>query len=159
MSSRPTVVSVRDPHLKRGFWRSLEDFAFSSRTDHAAHIITGQYVRLVDEWVTKIGLPSEDYGTRSLRRTKASIVYKATGNLRAVQILLGHKKIESTVRYLEVDVEDALTASVVTTQRMQSPLAVSASMSLCAPLLSIRRSAANWRGENGYEPWGSRVPR
>jgi integrase len=88
---------------------SLEDFAFPSRTDHAAHISTRQYARLVDEWVTGIGLPGEDDGTHSLRRTKASIIYKATGNLRAVQILLGHTKIESTVRYLGVDVEDALT--------------------------------------------------
>ncbi|MCK0533263.1 MULTISPECIES: tyrosine-type recombinase/integrase [Sphingomonadales] len=88
---------------------SLEDYAFPSRTDHAAHISTRQYARLVDEWVKGIGLPSEDYGTHSLRRTKASIIYKATGNLRAVQILLGHTKIESTVRYLGVDVEDALT--------------------------------------------------
>lgn len=88
---------------------SLEDFTFPSRTDHAAHISTRQYARLVDEWVTGIGLPGEDYGTHSLRRTKASIIYKATGNLRAVQILLGHTKIESTVRYLGVDVEDALT--------------------------------------------------
>ncbi|RJG51749.1 integrase [Sphingobium terrigena] len=88
---------------------SLEDYAFPSRTDHAAHISTRQYARLVDEWVMGIGLPSEDYGTHSLRRTKASIIYKATGNLRAVQILLGHTKIESTVRYLGVDVEDALT--------------------------------------------------
>ena len=68
-----------------------------------------QYARLVDEWVTAVGLRSEDYGTHSLRRTKASIIYKATGNLRAVQILLGHTKIENTVRYLGVDVEDALT--------------------------------------------------
>lgn len=88
---------------------SLEDFAFPSRTDHADHMSTRQYARLVDEWVTGIGLPSEDYGTHSMRRTKASIIYKATGNLRAVQILLGHTKIESTVRYLGVDVEDALT--------------------------------------------------
>lgn len=88
---------------------SLEDFALPSRTDRAAHISTRQYARLVDEWVTGIGLPGEDYGTHSLRRTKASIIYKATGNLRAVQILLGHTKIESTVRYLGVDVEAALT--------------------------------------------------
>jgi len=53
-------------------------------------------------------LRRKDFGTHSLRRTKASIIYKATGNLRAVQILLGHTKIESTVRYLGVDVEDAL---------------------------------------------------
>jgi hypothetical protein len=66
----------------------LDDYAFPSRTDHARHISTRQYARLVDEWVTAIGLRREDYGTHSLRRTKASIIYKATGNLRAVQLLL-----------------------------------------------------------------------
>jgi site-specific recombinase XerC len=88
---------------------TLEDYAFPSRIDHADHISTRQYARLVDEWVTGTGLRREEYGTHSLRRTKASIIYKATGNLRAVQILLGHTKIENTVRYLGVDVEDALT--------------------------------------------------
>jgi integrase len=87
---------------------TIDDYAFPSRIDHADHISTRQYARLVDEWVTGIGLRCDDYGTHSLRRTKASIIYKATGNLRAVQILLGHTKIESTVRYLGVDVEDAL---------------------------------------------------
>lgn len=85
---------------------SLDDYVFPSRIDHAVHISTRQYARLVDEWVTGIGLRKEDYGTHSLRRTKASIIYKQTGNLRAVQILLGHTKIESTVRYLGVDIED-----------------------------------------------------
>ncbi len=88
---------------------TLDDFAFPSRINHAAHISTRQYARLVDEWVAGVGLHSEDYGTHSLRRTKASIIYKRTGNLRAVQILLGHTKIESTVRYLGVDIDDALT--------------------------------------------------
>ncbi|WP_043745175.1 tyrosine-type recombinase/integrase [Paramagnetospirillum magneticum] len=87
---------------------ALDDFVFPSRVDHTKHISTRQYARLVDEWVTGIGLRPEDYGTHSLRRTKASIIYKQTGNLRAVQILLGHAKIESTVRYLGVDIEDAL---------------------------------------------------
>lgn len=87
---------------------ALDDFVFPSRLDHADHISTRQYARLVDEWVTGVGLRQEDYGTHSLRRTKASIIYKQTGNLRAVQILLGHTKIESTVRYLGVDIEDAL---------------------------------------------------
>ena len=72
------------------------------------HMSTRQYARLVVEWVTAIGLRREEYGTHSLRRTKASIIYRATGNLRAVQILLGHTKIENTVRYLGVDIEDAL---------------------------------------------------
>lgn len=87
---------------------ALEDHVFPSRTDHSDHLSTRQYARLVDEWVTGIGLRREDYGMHSLRRTKASIIYKQTGNLRAVQILLGHTKIESTVRYLGVDIEDAL---------------------------------------------------
>jgi integrase len=78
------------------------------RTNHARHIGTRQYARLVDEWVTGIGLRPKDYGTHSLRRTKASIIYKSTVNLRAVQLLLGHAKIESMARYLGVDVEDAL---------------------------------------------------
>ena len=78
------------------------------------HLSTRQYARLVDEWVTAIGLPSEEYGTHSLRRTKASLIYKATGNLRAIQILLGHSKIENTLRYLGVDVDDALSLSEAT---------------------------------------------
>ena len=73
---------------------AIEDYAFPSRTNHARQIGTRQYARLVDEWVTAIGLRREDYGTHSLRRTKASIIYKATGNWRAVQLLLGHTKIE-----------------------------------------------------------------
>ncbi|AWN44734.1 tyrosine-type recombinase/integrase [Methylobacterium durans] len=102
----PTRVSICAWLECRG--GTLVDYAFPSRPDHTAHISTRQYARLVDEWVSGIGLPREDYGTHSLRRTKASLIYKRTGNLRAVQILLGHTKIESTVRYLGVDVEDAL---------------------------------------------------
>jgi integrase len=93
----------------------LDDFVFPSRTDCSRHMSTRQYARLVDEWVTAIGrLRREDCGTHSLRRTKASIIYKATGNLRAVQILLGHTNIESTVRYLGVDIEDALALAEAT---------------------------------------------
>lgn len=87
---------------------TVEDYAFPSRVDHSQHLSTRQYGRLVDEWVTAIGLKAGDFGTHSLRRTKAAMIYKQTGNLRAVQILLGHAKIESTVRYLGVDIEDAL---------------------------------------------------
>lgn len=87
---------------------SAEDYVFPSRVDHSRHFSTRQYARLVDEWVVAIGLQPEEYGTHSLRRTKASIIYNATGNLRAIQILLGHTKIENTVRYLGVDIEDAL---------------------------------------------------
>lgn len=93
---------------------SIGDFAFPSRVNAAGHLSTRQYARLVDEWVTAIGLPPEEYGAHSLRRTKASIIYKATGNLRAIQILLGHSKIENTVRYLGVDIDDALSLSEAT---------------------------------------------
>jgi integrase len=88
---------------------TVADYAFPSRVDCAGHLSTRQYARLVDEWVTAIGLRRTEYGTHSLRRTKAAMIYKATGNLRAIQILLGHTKIENTVRYLGVDIEDALT--------------------------------------------------
>lgn len=93
---------------------SVDDFAFPSRVDLDGHLSTRQYVRLVDEWVTAIGLRPEEYGTHSLRRTKAALIYKATGNLRAIQILLGHTKIENTVRYLGVDIDDALTLAETT---------------------------------------------
>lgn len=88
---------------------TLGDYVFPSRVDHADHLSTRQYARLVEEWVSSVGLACEEYGTHSIRRTKASIIYKATGNLRAVQILLGHTKIENTVRCLGVDVANALT--------------------------------------------------
>lgn len=87
---------------------TADDYVFPSRLDHGRPMSTRQYARLVDEWVTAVGLRREDYGTHSMRRTKAAMIYRATGNLRAVQILLGHTKIENTVRYLGVDVEDAL---------------------------------------------------
>ncbi|WP_380872448.1 phage integrase [Sphingomonas sp. DBB INV C78] len=84
------------------------DYLFPSRVDYTGHLSTRQYARLVDEWVVAVGLNGAEYGTHSLRRTKASMIYKATGNLRAVQILLGHSKIENTVKYLGVDIDDAL---------------------------------------------------
>lgn len=77
---------------------TIDDFAFPSRVHHADHLSTRQYARLVDEWVTAVGLRREDYGTHSFRRTKAAMIYKATGELRAIQILLGHTKTENTVR-------------------------------------------------------------
>lgn len=87
---------------------TVADYVFPSRVDHTTHMSTRQYARLVDEWVTAIGLRRAEYGTHSLRRTKAAMIYRATGNIRAIQILLGHTKIENTVRYLGVDIEDAL---------------------------------------------------
>jgi len=90
---------------------TIRDFVFPSRIDYLGHLSTRQYARLVDEWVSTIGLDKREYGTHSMRRTKAALIYKATGNLRAVQILLGHTNIENTVRYLGVDFDDALTLS------------------------------------------------
>lgn len=87
---------------------TVADYIFPSRIDRSNHMSTRQYARLVDEWVTEIGLRKAEYGTHSLRRTKAAMIYRATGNIRAIQILLGHTKIENTVRYLGADLEDAL---------------------------------------------------
>ena len=87
---------------------STSDYLFPTRVDHTGHMSTRQYARLVDEWVSAIGLRKSEYGTHSLRRTKAAMTYRAAGNNRATQILLDHTKIENTVRYLGVDVEDAL---------------------------------------------------
>jgi len=84
------------------------DYLFPSRIATSSHLSTRQYSRLVACWVKSIGLDPLTYGTHSLRRTKASLIYKRTKNLRAVQLLLGHTKLESTVRYLGIEVEDAL---------------------------------------------------
>jgi integrase len=78
---------------------------------HGQSMTTRQYARLLSEWLTGIGLDPHVYGTHSLRRTKATLIYRRTGNLRAVQLLLGHQKIESTVRYLGIDIDDALSIS------------------------------------------------
>lgn len=86
----------------------MEDFIFPSRVNYMGHLSTRQYARLVDEWLSAVGLNVHEYGTHSLRRTKASLIYKATGNLRAIQILLGHANIENTVRYLGVEIDDAI---------------------------------------------------
>jgi len=81
---------------------------FTGRHDPHRGMTTRQYARLVCEWVASIGLDPHIFGTHSLRRTKATLIYRRTGNLRAVQLLIGHRKIESTVRYLGIDVDDAL---------------------------------------------------
>ena len=84
------------------------EFLFTGRRDRGRCITTRQYARLVSNWVATIGLDPHFFGTHSLRRTKATLIYRRTGNLRAVQLLLGHTKIESTVRYLGIEVDDAL---------------------------------------------------
>lgn len=85
-----------------------EDFLFPSRVQCSPHIGTRQYARILRHWVEEVGLDPAAYGTHSMRRSKAAMIYKKTKNLRAIQILLGHSKIESTVRYLGIDVDDAL---------------------------------------------------
>jgi integrase len=86
-------------------------YLFAGRKAEEDHLSTRQYARLVDGWIALAGLDPAIYGTHSLRRTKATLIYRRTGNIRAVQILLGHTKIESTVRYLGVEVDDALALS------------------------------------------------
>lgn len=85
-----------------------EDFLFPSRIHDSPHLSTRQYARIVNAWVEEIGLDSANYGTHTMRRTKVSLIYKRTKNLRAIQLLLGHTKLDSTVRYLGIEVEDAL---------------------------------------------------
>jgi integrase len=83
-------------------------FLFPSRMRWSLHQSTRQYARIVKSWVTSIGLDPKEYGTHSLRRTKATLIYRQSKNLRAVQLLLGHTKLESTIRYLGIEVDDAL---------------------------------------------------
>jgi integrase len=85
-----------------------DSFLFPSRVRSSPHLSTRQYARIVDSWVEEVGHDSAAYGTHSIRRTKPSLIYRRTKNLRAVQLLLGHTKLESTVRYLGIEVEDAL---------------------------------------------------
>ncbi len=84
------------------------EFLFAGRRGPQKSITTRQYARLVSDWIGSVGLDPRLYGTHSLRRTKATLIYRRKGNLRAVQLLLGHTKIESTVGYLGIDVDDAL---------------------------------------------------
>ena len=85
-----------------------DQFLFPSRVSESPHLSTRQYSRIVGAWVRSIELDPEAYGTHSMRRTKPTLIYRRTKNLRAVQLLLGHTKLESTVRYLGIEVDDAL---------------------------------------------------
>ena len=87
---------------------SANDCLFKSRLKKSPHLSTRQYARIVKSWVSQIGLDPSTYGTHSFRCTKATLIYRRTKNLRAVQLLLGHTKLESTVRYLGIEVDDAL---------------------------------------------------
>ena len=97
--------------------QAIDDYLKAARKKPGEFLFTGrrgqcmtprQYARLLSEWLGSIGLDPKLFGTHSLRRTKATLIYRRTGNLRAVQLLLGHTKIESTVRYLGIEVDDAL---------------------------------------------------
>jgi integrase len=88
-----------------------DDFIFPSRLHDSPHLGARQYARILGRWVEELGLDPAEYGTHSMRRTKATLIYRRTKNLRAVQLLLGHAKLESTVRYLGVEVDDALEIS------------------------------------------------
>jgi integrase len=96
-----------DDYLKVTNKRTGE-FLFTGRRGPERTMTTRQYARLVSGWIGSVGLDPRLFGTHSLRRTKATLIYRRTGNLRAVQLLLGHTKIESTVRYLGIEVDDAL---------------------------------------------------
>ncbi|MFY0692730.1 MAG: tyrosine-type recombinase/integrase [Paracoccaceae bacterium] len=118
ITQRKTTRPVRF-EVTRQTRRTIEDWMatprmttcehmFPSRVRSSSHLSTRQYARIVRGWVSSIGLDPGAYGTHSMRRTKAALIYRKTGNLRAVQLLLGHTKMDSTVRYLGVEIEDAL---------------------------------------------------
>ncbi|MCE2991196.1 MAG: tyrosine-type recombinase/integrase [Nitrosomonadaceae bacterium] len=95
------VEWIKIEHLKG------DDYLFPNRVHGLGHLSTRRYARILEGWVTEIGLDPTNYGTHSMRRTKATLIYRRTKNLRAVQLLLGHAKLESTVRYLGIEVDDA----------------------------------------------------
>ena len=113
-TGRPVPFEITEPTRDAiGAWirhagLTAEDPLFPSRVRKSPHLSTRQYARIVDSWVEQLGLDRADYGTHTLRRTKATLIYRRTKNLRAVQLLLGHTKLESTVRYLGIEVNDAL---------------------------------------------------
>ena len=113
-TQRPVQFEITDPTRAavekwiRSTGLKSEDFLFPSRLSDSSHLSTRQYARIVHKWVSEIGLDSANYGTHTMRRTKATLIYRRTKNLRAVQLLLGHTRIESTVRYLGIEVDDAL---------------------------------------------------
>jgi integrase len=113
-TQRPVQFEISEPTREAvGAWIShaglLPDGSlFPSRVHGSTHLSTRQYARIVDSWVRQLGLDTASYGTHTLRRTKATLIYRRTKNLRGVQLLLGHTKLESTVRYLGIEVNDAL---------------------------------------------------
>jgi integrase len=113
-TQRPVQFEITEQtRLALGAWMARmplqpQSYLFPSRLHDSPHLSTRQYARIVDQWISDVGLDVSAYGTHSMRRTKASLIYRRTKNLRAVQLLLGHSKLESTVRYLGIEVDDAL---------------------------------------------------
>ncbi|OYV75754.1 MAG: integrase [Chromatiales bacterium 21-64-14] len=107
--TEPTRTSVA-AWIERGHLKS-EQYLFPSCLPKSPHVSTRQYARIVHQWVATAGLDATFYGTHTMQRTKATLIYKRTKNLRSVQLLLGHTKLESTVRYLGIEVDDALEIS------------------------------------------------
>lgn len=113
-TKRPVQFEISDQaqlairNLITKFKLTPNQFLFPSRLSSSPHLSTRQYAKIVKDWVAAIGLDPYAYGTHSLRRTKATLIYRRTKNLRAVQLLLGHTKLESTVRYLGIELDDAL---------------------------------------------------
>jgi len=113
-TKRPVQFEITEP-TRSSLLKLIDDehlvadqCLFHSRIKNSEHLSTRQYARVVDSWVSSIGLNPSNYGTHTMRRTKATLIYRRTKNLRAVQLLLGHNKLESTVRYLGIEVDDAL---------------------------------------------------
>jgi site-specific recombinase XerC len=116
-TQRPVQFEITD-QTRKAVQRWIEspamfgcDDFWPSRFHGSPHLSTRQYARILRGWVTSIGLEPNAYGTHSMRRTKAAQIHKKTGNLRAVQLLPGHTKMDSTVRYLGIELEDALEIS------------------------------------------------
>jgi len=113
-TQRPVQFEITEPTREAvGAWIAYaglapEEALFPSRLRGSSHLSTRQYARIVGSWVKQLGLDRACYGTHTLRRTKATLIYRRTKNLRAVQALLGHSKLGSTVRYLGIEVDDAL---------------------------------------------------
>ncbi len=113
-TSRPVQFEITEQTRSAAAdWMKLRnlhsaDYLFPSRAHKSLHLGTRQYARIVNGWVKHIGLDPCAYGTHSMRRTKVTLIYRRTKNPRAVQLLLGHSKLESTVRYLGIEVDDAL---------------------------------------------------
>jgi integrase len=113
-TGRPVQFEITEQTRKSvAEWIKLSElksdaFLFPSRIHDSLHLSTRQYARIVNDWVEEIGLDPTSYGTHTMRRTKPTIIYRRTKNLRTLQLLLGHTKLESTVRYLGIEVDDAL---------------------------------------------------